>query len=335
MIEKDINIILSKIDFTSLKNKKILVTGASGLIGIYLVSCLNKLQEKNNLEIFSWIKNNLDSEFAPIFKFSKIIQGDICDEKNFIGLPKFDLIIHCAGYGQPGKFLENKIKTISLNTNATINLFSYLKDGGKFIFVSTSELYSGLESEKITENQIGNTSTDHPRACYIEGKRCGESICHAFIEQGYSVKIIRLSLAYGPGTKSGDKRVLNSLIEKGLKQDYITLLDQGDAIRTYCYITDVIEMFWNIILKGKKITYNVGGESKTTILELAQIIGDELNKKVMRPEIEFSLVGNPKIVNISIDSYISEFGPHKFVSLSDGIKNTINWQKKLYEKNYV
>ena len=334
MIKNESRDLVEKIDFSSLHKKRILITGASGLIGLYLLSCLNEALN-NNVEVYSWIKNDLEPETKEIFSKCKIIQGDICDPKNFVGLPKFDLIIHCAGYGQPGKFLENKIKTISLNTTATVNLFECLNEQGKFIFVSTSELYSGLEFENINETQIGTSTTNHPRACYIEGKRCGESICHAFSEQGFDVKIIRLSLAYGPGTKIGDKRVLNSLIEKGIKNDSIDLLDQGDAIRTYCYITDVIQMFWNIILNGKKVTYNVGGISKTTILDLAKIIGGQLDKKVTTPKYEKSLSGNPKIVNISIDSYLDEFGPHEFISLNEGIKKTINWQKKLYEKNYV
>jgi UDP-glucuronate decarboxylase len=335
MIKNESKKLTEKFDFSSLYNKKILITGASGLVGLYLLACLNEAFGDGDVEVYSWIKSDLETETKEIFSKCKIIQGDICDPENFVGLPKFDLIIHCAGYGQPGKFLENKIKTISLNTTATIKLFDCLSNQGKFIFVSTSELYSGLDLENINESQIGTSTTDHPRACYIEGKRCGESICHAFSEQGFDVKIIRLSLAYGPGTKIGDKRVLNSLIEKGIKNDRIDLLDQGDAIRTYCYITDVIEMFWNIILNGKKIKYNVGGLSKTTILDLAEIIGTQLNKKVTVPKNEKGLSGTPKIVNISIQSYLDEFGPHEFISLNEGIKKTINWQKKLYEKNYV
>jgi UDP-glucuronate decarboxylase len=335
IIEIETKEIVNKIKFDDLKNSKILITGASGLIGVYLISCLRHLIKTHNLEIYTWVKNDIDPSQSEFFNGCKLIKGDICDEKYFNDLPNFDLIIHSAGYGQPGKFLEDKIKTISLNTLSTIKLFQKLNKKGKFLFVSTSELYSGIESENIKEEQIGTTNTNHPRSCYIEGKRCGESICNSYYEQGYDVKILRLSLAYGPGTKINDKRVLNSLIEKGLKNDYIELMDQGDAIRTYCYITDVIEMFWNIILFGKKVTYNVGGNSKTTILNLAKIIGKELNKEVILPKKTITLEGNPKIVNISIESYVNEFGKPNFISLDEGIKKTINWQKKIYEKNYV
>lgn len=325
--------ITKKINFTTIKNLKILITGASGLVGLYLINTLKQLKETNNIEIYGWIKSELDETHIDFFEGIKIIKGDICDSNAFIDLPNFDIIIHAAGYGQPGKFLKDKVKTITLNTNSLVNLFSKLNRQGKLMFLSTSELYSGNNSTEIKETEIGNTNTDHPRSCYIEGKRCGESICHSFYENGYDVKIVRLSLAYGPGTKIGDHRVLNSLIEKGLKNDEIKLMDGGDAIRTYCYITDAIEMFFNILIFGKSVTYNVGGESVVTILDLAKTIGEKLNKKVLTPIQETSLDGNPKIVNISIKKYIEEFGKPTFKDLNKGLDNTIKWQKYIYEKN--
>lgn len=332
VIKKDCEKIINKIDFTKIKNKKILITGASGLLGVYLVSCFKLLKNKNNLEIFVWVKNDIEDYFQEFFEDCKIIQGDITDEKIHQNLEKFDLILHCAGYGQPGKFLEDKIKTILINTNATINLFNNLSTDGKFLFVSTSEIYSGLDYENIKEEEIGTINTNHIRSCYIEGKRCGESICYSFIEKGYDVKIIRLSLAYGPGTKKNDRRVLNSLIQKGLTEDNISLLDDGSSIRTYCYISDVVEMIFNIFLKGRHIVYNVGGESKISILDLSRMIGQKLNKEVIKPKIDNSLAGSPKVVNSSICRYIEEFGQKNFVTLDEGLNSTINWQKTLYKK---
>lgn len=335
IIKKECVEIVDNIDFSQLKDKSILVTGASGLVGVYMVSCLKEIKEKYNLKITCWVKNDLEYPLNEIFKDCQIIQSDITNSESFNKLPKYDCIIHAAGYGQPVKFLENKIKTISLNTNSTINLFDKLNDGGKFLFVSTSELYSGLDVESIDESQIGTTNTDHPRSCYIEGKRCGESICHSYAKQGVDVKIIRLSLAYGPGTKMGDHRVLNSLIEKGLKNNDITLMDRGEAIRTYCYITDVVEMFWKILLFGKSTVYNVGGDSITTIYDLAKSIGKILGKEVKIPSEIKGMEGNPKMVNISTKTYTNEFGGIKFKPLTYGLNNTIKWQKELYEKYYV
>lgn len=334
MILTETKELISKINFNDLRNKKVLITGASGLIGVYMVSCLNHILDEYNIKLYAWIRNEVDEKFKMFYEKCEIIQKDITDIKSFSNLPKFDCIIHAAGYGQPNKFLDDKLKTISLNTSSTINLFDKLNKDGKFLFVSSSEIYSGLDCENILETEIGTTNPNHPRACYIEGKRCGEAICNSFISKGFDVKIVRLSLAYGPGTKKNDNRVLNSLIEKGLTQDYIKLLDNGTAVRTYCYITDVVEMFWNVLLFGKESLYNIGGKSVTSILELAELIAKNLDKKVLLPEIEEQLAGNPKIVNISLQKYLNEFNKNTFVSLEDGIKKTINWQKYIYYNGY-
>jgi len=225
------------------------------------------------------------------------------------------------------KFLKDSLTTIKINTSTTINLLEALKPNGKFLFVSTSEIYNGNDNFNITEDQIGVTTPSHSRACYIESKRCGETICHSYKAFGYDVKIVRLSLAYGPFTKLGDLRVLNSLIDKGLNHKTIELIDDGSAIRTYCYITDAVEMFWNILLHGKEITYNVSGLSTSSIKELANRIGIKLNKPVIIPSMLNSLDGSPKIVNLSSERYINEFKKQNYIDIDKGLENVISWMK--------
>lgn len=337
IIDSECKSITNNIDFAQLQNKKILVTGASGLIGIYVTKCLLLLKQKLNLDIYCWVNSDLEFPFNIFFEDCKIIKGDITSDellnsfKNDHENNKFDLIIHCAGYGQPNKFLINKVKTISINTKCVDSLFSVLNLNGKFAFFSTSEIYSGNDKDKITELDCGHTMPDHPRSSYIESKRCGEAICNSYAEsyKELTVRILRLSLAYGPGTKKNDQRVLNSLIFKGLNNEQITLLDSGSAIRTYGYCYDIIEMFWNIILFGKDPVYNLAGISKTSILELANNIGQKLNKKVVSTN-SSGLVGSPKNVNLSLDRYLNEFNKKTFIDLDTGLENTIRWQKDLY-----
>ena len=331
IIESDVRNILDTVNFEKLRNKSILVTGASGLLGVYIVSCLKQLKLEYNINIYCWIKSELEPYFVELFNSDcNIIQGDITDPSSFSKLPMFDFIIHSAGYGQPDIFLQNQIKTIQINTTATINLFDKMSPEGTFLFVSSSEVYNGLDKLSVTEDEIGVSNTNNARACYIESKRCGESICHIYKNMGRDVKIIRLSLAYGPGTKQYDTRVVSSLIQKSLLTGSIELRDNGDAIRTYCYISDVIEMLWNIMLRGKDVVYNVGGTTTFSILELANRISEKTNKPVILPETNGRLIGSPKIVNISINKYVSEFNKINFVGLDQGLLNTINWQKHIY-----
>ena len=322
----EFNISLSK-----LKDKTILITGASGLVGLHMLSSLKKSQKEYNLTIYTWTRNSVDMFNETFNNCTKII-GDITDTTTYQTLPKFDYIIHAAGYGQPLVFLADKIKTIEINTTVTIKLLDLLKEDGTFLFISSSEVYNGLFKFGLTEDEIGSTNSQHPRAAYIDAKKCGEVICDAYREKGRNVKVARLSIAYGPGTRLGDTRVINSLIDKGLNNDQIELMDDGSALRTFCYISDVVEMLWNITLNGKDFIYNVGGVDSLSIFDLATKIGLLLDKKVIRPIINNELVGNPRLVNLSIDKYIKEFGDKEFISMDLGLANTIKWQKQLYNE---
>lgn len=331
-----------KIDFSKLKNRRILLTGCTGLIGIHLLATLQSIRESHNIQIYCLVskKPKHDDIFNNLFNGCFVVEGDLTKNTSIDYLLNIfsenqsgvDYIIHAAGYGQPKKFMNNKIDTILLNTNTIINLFKLLEPGGTFLYCSTSEIYSGIEDENITEERIGTTSPNHPRSCYIESKRCGEAILQAFLENGYNVKIARISLAYGPGTKKNDDRVLNNFVQKAIQKNSIDMLDSGKSIRTYCYVSDTVEILFNILLFGKSVVYNVSGESKVFIYELANLIGKKINCPVNIPKDNFNeMVGNPKLVNLSLDKYFREFGNKKFISLDGGLNNVIAWQKELYK----
>jgi nucleoside-diphosphate-sugar epimerase len=147
-----------------------------------------------------------------------------------------------------------------------------------------------------------------------------------------NVRSARLSLAYGPGTKPGDTRVLNSFIEKGINGK-IEMIDQGKATRTYCYISDAIEIMWDILLFGKEPIYNVGGFSTTTIASLAKKIGKTLNTKVMIPKKDNALTGSPQNVRLDMSKVSKEFNKKRtdYIPLEIGLAKTIEWQKEIYK----
>lgn len=287
--------------------KTIMITGASGLVGSNLV----KKAEESGMRVI------------PI---TREAYGDLTEMQSIEALPMADYIINSAGYGQPNKYMSNPIKTIQLNAMLTMKLFDHLYEGGKFLFISTSEVYSGLPNQVCSEEHIGTTNTYHPRACYIEGKRCGEAI--TLINKG---KVVRLCLTYGPGTKKNDDRVMNQFIHKALFNKEIRLLDDGSAIRTYCYITDAIEMIWQAFMNGKESIYNVGSKSKTTILDMAKKVGLLMNVSVILPPDPKRLAGSPSDVCVDISRYESEFGKKEFVTIEEGLKRTIEYQKELYK----
>lgn len=336
LILEDARIVCEKMDYSEIEDKSILITGASGLIGVHFLASLNHLKTKIKVPFsaYSVISSNPTEYFKDISKFngSKILQGDLTDINFCRGLPKADYIIHAAGYGQPGKFLKDPIGTIKLNTVTLLELFEKLAPRGKLLFLSTSEVYAGLPNPPYREVDMGATNTNHPRACYIEAKRCGETICNVYRQKGIEAKSARLSLAYGPGTKKGDGRVINEFIQKGLKGE-ISLLDQGQAKRTYCYVSDAIEIMWNILFKSADGIYNVGGHSKITIRELAQKIGGYLRVPVTYPDnVIKGIIGAPEDVFLDTSKAEREFNKKKYIDLAKGLRRTIEWQKLLYVK---
>ena len=283
------------LDLTHFRNARVYIPGITGLIG-------SRLAE--------WVT-------AARGEVSGIATGG----------DRFDYIIFCAGYGQPKKFLAHPVETLRVNTEGVAQAISKLYPGGKFLFLSSSEIYSGSRHIPHTEDDVGTTKPDHVRACYIEGKRGGEAVVHAMRGSGVDAKIARVSLAYGPGTKKDDSRVLNILIRRAITEGKVWLEDRGDALRGYCYIDDAAEMLLTILLTGKQATYNVGGVETLSIEDVGRAIADTAGVP-FEMTASAPLVGAPAIVEISMDRYVSEFGPRRWIPFSEGIRRTVKWQKE-------
>lgn len=326
--------IMNRIDLREVEGKTVLLTGASGLLGLHFLACLKhaalgmanpvKVVAVVNREPLPHVRDLLD------YEGTRILQGDLADFDFCRSLPQANYIIHTASYGQPIRLMENPIPTLKLNTTATLALFEKLLPEGKFLFVSTSELYTGLQHPPFKETDIGTTNTNHPRSSYIEAKRCGEAIVNAYRAKGVAAKSARLGLAYGPGTRSDDKRAISSFIQKALNGE-LALLDQGKAIRAYCYVTDVVEIMWNILLRGTDPVYNVGGISRMTIAEIAQTIGSLVKAPVKFPAHAEVVKGAPDAVWLDMTKAKNEFGKTNYVTVEEGLKKTIGWYKALSE----
>jgi nucleoside-diphosphate-sugar epimerase len=324
---------IKDVDLSFLNGKTVLITGSTGLIGNYLTAFFKSYRNQTglNFKLVLTAFNEPEKYYLDLFDSTKdvFLAGDLSEINFSSSLPSADLIIHAAGYGQPGKFMDDQLKTLKLNTVVTLNLFEKLLAGGRFLFISSSEVYNGSPNIPYKEDDIGRTNTNNFRYCYIEGKRGGEAICFAHSQKGIEARVARLSLAYGPGTKKTDQRVLNNFIAKGLAGS-ISLLDYGLANRTYCYVTDAVEIMLDIITKGQDLIYNVGGESKTTIGNLAKKIGSMINVPVIFPDQANPLGGAPDDVSLDLDKIKAHFNKNSFVGLDEGLSNTIEWQRILY-----
>jgi len=335
LLEDDARRSLRGVPVERLDGKTILVTGASGIIGTHLLYGLQHCQQRLGLKIrvFGVVRHGNRDHLKPLEDRGHVqfLSGDLTDADFLYSLPRADLIVHGATYGQPGMFMAEAVGTLKLNTTATAALLEKLLPGGQFLFISSTEVYSGSIVSPYREDQIGVTNTSHPRSCYIEAKRCGEAICNAFRGLGVDAKSARLCLAYGSGTRPGDSRVLNSFIERGIRNKVIALLDRGEATRTYCYVSDATYMLWRILLEGSAPVYNVGGVSTITIADLARLVGRLLDVPVQIPQAaKDGMIGAPSDTRMNLDRFESQFGKVEFVDLPVGVRRTVEWQKALY-----
>jgi UDP-glucuronate decarboxylase len=294
------------IDLKQLEGKTVIITGSTGLIGSNVLKSISKTWAQIYTPTHSSMEN-------PNYEF-----------------PQADVILHLAGFGQPALFVANPIDTIRINTEMTFRLLRSLKRDGSFLFCSSSEVYNGLD-KLATEDDIGTTTPSHPRACYIESKRCGEAIVNAYRQIGVKAFSARIAPTYGPGTRRHDTKAMSQFIESALLNKRIDLKDSGNAIRTYGYIDDVVEMLWNIVLNGTQPVYNVGGKSVVSISELSYMISKLTGACVNTPIDVPDQIGGSPVVKLDLSRYEKEFGKTEYVGLAEGLKATIEYQRKLYE----
>ena len=318
---------ISKNEINFFNNKKILITGVSGIIGINLLFFFNKLnvEKRKNIYVDGTYNTSLFSFVMKYFKrnpkinFFKLNLNKKKIKKN----KKYDIIFHCAGYGQPSKFLKYKSSTYKLNSSTIIDLKNNLKKNSKFIYLSTTEIYSGNE-KKCTEESVGNTGSTHPRSAYIDSKRFGESfIVNCF--NNYT--IFRACLIYGPGVKLNDERVLNQVILRAIKNKKIDIYGGLKQLRSNLFISDAIKMMVKITVKSKNQIFNLNNHKMITLGKIFSMIGKISNKKVVNRGSK--MIGSPKVIRISNRKILKTINYKISVDIKEGLLRTIEWYKYL------
>ena len=303
------------------------VTGAAGFLGSHLVDLLLARGHKV-IGIDNFITGSVDNIAHlgghPDFKF---IQQDVT-EFLFLDGP-VDYVWHFASPASPVDYLEFPIQTLkvgSLGTHKVLGLAKY--KGARFLLASTSEIYGDPLVHPQTENYWGNVNPIGPRGCYDESKRFAEALTIAYRKQHrVQTRIVRIFNTYGPRMRLNDGRVVPAFIGQALKNKPLTVFGTGSQTRSFCYVSDLIEGVYRLMMSAVAEPVNIGNPQEMTVLDFARAIirtTDSRSKIMFKPLPQ----DDPKQRRPDITRARTRLGWEPEVSLGEGLAATINYFRK-------
>ena len=263
-----------------IRMKKILITGAAGFIGSHL--CDRFIAEGYHVigmdNLITGDLTNIEHLFPK-----KNFEYYHHDVSKFVHVPgKLDYILHFASPASPIDYLKMPIQTLKVGSLGTHNLLGLAKSkNARILIASTSEVYGDPLVHPQTEEYWGNVNPIGPRGVYDEAKRFQEAITMAYHTfHGLETRIIRIFNTYGPRMRQEDGRVLPAFFSQAIRGEGLTVFGEGQQTRSFCYVDDLVEGIYKLLLSDYAQPVNVGNPSEITILDFAQEI--------------LKLVGNPK-----------------------------------------
>ncbi len=324
----------------------ILLTGSAGFLGYQFLHFFYYLEKNLGFRfkcvtavdnyvrgVPDWLKK-VKSNFSAL----ELVQDDVL---KFTPLREYDYVIHAASIASPTFYRKYPLETIRVNVNGTDRLLDFLKQQTNkpksFLFFSSSEIYGDPAPSCIPtpETYLGNVSCYGPRACYDESKRVGETVCYNYFQQyDLPIKIVRPFNNYGPGLSIHDRRVIPDMFKSLILQNTITLLSDGKATRTFCYVADAVAGYLKALLSpyhGE--IFNIGSDSpEVSIYDLAQLIKKIIGNDNTRINLETSadkhyLTDNPnrRCPDLSKARRLLAYDPS--ITLEQGLELTFSYYK--------
>lgn len=331
------------IDWEKLKDKTFLITGATGLIGKFLIDVIMYKNDTDNLNcnVIALGRNESKAKerFANCYdsKLFKFYETDI-NEPITIEEEKLDYILHAASSTHPLQYSNYPISTITANVIGTKNILDLAvkTNASRVLFASSVEIYGENRGDvdAFDESYLGYINCNTLRAGYPESKRTGEALCQAYIkEKGLDIVIPRLSRIFGPTILSTDSKALSQFINKAVNDEDIVLKSEGNQYFSYTYVGDAVTALLYTFFYGENgEAYNVSDDTyDITLKDLASTIAKQVGKKVIfdLPSEEERKGYSTATKAIMVSDKIKKLGWSVEESLDKTLNITINILKQL------
>ena len=340
VLEDDLKTIIAEdLSWEKLKNKTVMITGASGMVGSYMLYVLLMLNDEKHygIKVDAVMRNvNKLPEEIRNREDVNVVVADVTKDIPDVG--DIDYIIHAASPASPLIMQNQPVETIAANTIGTFKTLELAKEKNAegYLFISSREIYGQPDEgqEFFYENTYGFVDQFNPRSCYSEGKKAAETMCVCFHEEyGLNTKIARLAHTYGPGMSIYDGRVQADFLKNVYHNEDIVLKSEGTAVRTYTYIADAIAGMYRILLDSEDIVYNIGNEAgKVSIRDLAEILVSIYPERGLKLVFDIPEGGTkgtaPYTLGILSSEKLRKLGWNPKYSVKDGFKRTLEYLER-------
>ncbi len=254
--------------------KRVLVTGAAGFLGSHLC-------------------DRFIAEGFHVIGMDNLITGDLANIEHLMPLQRFEFynhdvskfvhvpgelhyIMHFASPASPIDYLQMPIQTLKVGSLGTHNLLGLARvKGSRFMIASTSEVYGDPLVHPQTEEYWGNVNPIGPRGVYDEAKRFQEAITMAYHRyHGLETRIVRIFNTYGPRMRVNDGRVLPAFFSQAIRGEGLTVFGDGSQTRSFCYVDDLVEGIYRLLMSDYANPVNIGNPSEITVMQFAKEILD-------------------------------------------------------------
>lgn len=313
-----------------ISGKSVLLSGASGLVGSFLVDVL----VKKGCKVYALGRNmeRAQQRFSYCWDSINFITHDINTALTLdVGI--MDYVIHLASNTHPVAYATQPISTITTNIIGTKNMLDFAVEhkAKRFVFTSSNEIYGENRGdvELFDENYCGYIDCNTMRAGYPESKRCGEALCQAYKTQmGLDVVIARLTRSYGPTMLASDTKAISQFMKKAIAGENIVLKSAGTQFYSYTYVADAVLGLLTVLLCGENgEAYNIADEKSDIMLkDLATAIASTVGREVVFeiPD-EIERAGYSKATKARLSGKkIQQLGWNAMYDIYSGIKRTID-----------